>query len=63
MTFKICKVVDGRLMWLRKSSPAVTWVARAQGKGFKTKGEATRIASQLTATGLAVTVVEDTFSN
>jgi hypothetical protein len=63
MTFKICKVIDGRPMWLRKSSPPVTWVARAQGRGFKTKGEATRVASRLTATGQAVTVVKDAFSN
>jgi hypothetical protein len=63
MTFKICKVVDGRPMWLRKFSPAITWVGRAQGKGFKTKGEAMRVASRLTATGQAVTVVKDAFSN
>jgi hypothetical protein len=62
MTFKICKVVDGRAMWLKKFSPATTWVARAQGKGFKTKDEATLIASRLTAAGQAATVVKDAFS-
>ena len=62
MTFKICKVVDGRPMWLRKLPPDITWVARAQGKGFKTKGEAMRVATRLTATGQAVTVVKDAFS-
>jgi hypothetical protein len=63
MTFKICKVIDGRPMWLRKFSPAITWVARAQARGFKTKDEATRVATRLTATGQAVTVVKDAFSN
>ena len=62
MTFKICKVVDGRAMWLKKFSPTTTWVARAQGRGFKTEGEATRIATRLTATGQAATVVKDAFS-
>ena len=63
MSFKICKVIDGRLMWLRKFSPAITWVSRAQGRGFKTKGEATRVASRLTETGQSVTVVNDALSN
>jgi hypothetical protein len=63
MIFKICKVVDGRPMWLRKLSPDITWVARAQARGFKTKAEATRVAIGLTATGQAVTVVKDTLSN
>src|SRR5437870_776704 len=59
MTYKICKVMDGRPMWLRKFSPEITWVARAQGRGFKTKDEAARVASRLTATGQVVTVVKD----
>ncbi len=63
MTFKICKVIDGRPMWLRKSSRPVTWVARAQGRAFKTKDEATRVAIRLTATGQTVTVIQDAFSN
>jgi hypothetical protein len=63
MTFMICKMVDGRPMWLRKLPPDITWVARAQGRGFKTKGEATRVATQLTAAGQFVTVVKDALSN
>ena len=63
MSFKICKVIDGRPMWLRKLSPAISWVSRAQDRGFKTKDEATRVASRLTATGQAVTVIKDAFSN
>ena len=63
MTFKICKVVDGRPMWLKKFSPATTWVSRAQARGFKTKDDATRIASRLIETGQAVTVVKDALSS
>jgi hypothetical protein len=62
MSFKICKVVDGRPMWLKKFSPNVTWVTRAQARGFKTKDDAIRIAGRLPATAKPVTVVEDAFS-
>ena len=63
MTFKICKMVDGRPMFLRKLPPDLSWVARAQGRGFKTKGAATLVATRLTAAGQAVTVVKDALSN
>jgi hypothetical protein len=61
MTFKICKVIDGRPMWLKKHAPTVTWVARTQARGFKTKGDAIRVLKGLPTTQL-VTVVEDTLS-
>jgi hypothetical protein len=59
MAFLIYKVVDGAPMWFKRASPMVTWGPRPQATLFKTKGDARRAVSGLSAKEQPVTIVED----
>jgi hypothetical protein len=64
MAFQICKLVDGRSMWLKGALPMVTWGPRKQATLFATKGEARRVANDLPTKEGAVGIVEgDAASN
>jgi hypothetical protein len=58
MAFQICKLVDGRSMWLKRASPMVTWGPQNKATLFATKGEARRAANALPTREGPVGIVE-----